>query len=356
KDFSALGDSSHLKLKRQRRQYNPKNVKELQIFAAISKHNPKNNIDTIGEIKNLLNEVDINYQDNDGDTFLHAAIKEEHQDIVELLVDAGADSAIQNKEHKTALDLAKLSSTPNRQKIIDLLAQPGPSNRGPGPSVSHNVPRINPIAPETYPASGLKHSLHGNIYQLKLLMLFLNRGLIEGYDFRLSTEWNAAEKFDDLVFKYSDQGKTNYRFLQAKHKQDKSKKITVGELFTTDKDGEFNLEKYFISYLRIKKNPTFQSSNLEDFIICTNIDFDLASTIQGQAKTLKIIKAGKNKGKEISVEEINSDDVFFKNGGTRYKLQASNGLIAHLKQGDEVKKEIQGQNINIDKEIDDFLE
>ena len=46
---------------------------------------------------------------------------------------------------------------------------------------------------------GLKSSLHGDIYQLKLLILFLQRGLDQGYSFRLATEMDAAEKFDDLA-------------------------------------------------------------------------------------------------------------------------------------------------------------
>ncbi|WP_339045373.1 ankyrin repeat domain-containing protein [Candidatus Mesenet endosymbiont of Agriotes lineatus] len=207
-------------------------------------------------------------------------------------------------------------------------------------------------ARETYRASGLKHSLHGNIYQLKLLMLFLNRGLKEGYDFRLATEWDDAEKFDDLVFKYTDQGQDKYRFLQAKHKQDESKKIGIGDLFTEQKGGgEFELTKYFLSYLKIKNNPIFQGGDLVDFIICTNIGFDLDNSSPTQ---LKVIKSGKNKGKKISVEEIKGNDVFFKDGGQRYQLKDSQGdLATHLKQSEEIKK----QNMqNIDVEINNFLE
>ncbi|HEV3269267.1 MAG TPA: ankyrin repeat domain-containing protein [Candidatus Rhabdochlamydia sp.] len=134
------------KISRQKRQYNPRNVKQLQLFSAISKHDPKNNIDTTDEVKDLLREVDINYQDDDGDTFLHAATKEGHQDIVELLVDKGADRTIQNKEHKTALDLANELNNPNKQKIIDLLVRPGPSSIGHGqPGVSRNILRIYSI-------------------------------------------------------------------------------------------------------------------------------------------------------------------------------------------------------------------
>jgi hypothetical protein len=66
--------------------------------------------------------------------------------------------------------------------------------------------------PTEYSASGLKHTLHPIIYQFKLLMLFLKRGLDNGYHFRLETEMDAAERFDDLVFKYQNQSKDGYVF------------------------------------------------------------------------------------------------------------------------------------------------
>ncbi|GHM58917.1 MAG: hypothetical protein sL5_10210 [Candidatus Mesenet longicola] len=212
-------------------------------------------------------------------------------------------------------------------------------------------------AHKIYQASGLKSSLHGNIYQLKLLMLFLKRGMNKGYNFHLATEWDMAEKFDDLVFRYTDnQGQTKYRFLQAKHKQDEDRRITIGDLLTTNKNGEFNLEKYFISYLKIKNNQSFQDGDIQDLIICTNIGFDLDSSLPTQFNE---IKSGKNKEKKISVEEITGNDDFFKksDGGTRYKLQANNNLIMHLKQGSEAQKAIQAKNIqnNVDTEINNFL-
>ncbi len=126
--------------------------------------------------------------------------------------------------------------------------------------------------PNKYAASGVKNSLHGCIYQLKLLMLFLKRGLDKGYSFRLATEMDAAEKFDDLVFEYKREGGGSaYRFLQAKHKQDE-KSIEVRDLLTEDQDGEFRLAKYFVSYRKIKKKPEFNGKNdeIQDFIICTN--------------------------------------------------------------------------------------
>jgi hypothetical protein len=165
-------------------------------------------------------------------------------------------------------------------KIPRLVTKKRPANSS-DPQQSSKSSRVSLKAKQEqnpcYEASGLKNTLHGNIYQLKLLMLFLKRGLDKGYSFRLATEMDDAEKFDDLVFEYENERKdgTIWRFLQAKHKQDESKKISVNDLLT-EKDGEFSLQKYFISYRKIKKNPEFSGKNneLKDFIICTNIHLE----------------------------------------------------------------------------------
>lgn len=121
-----------------------------------------------------------------------------------------------------------------------------------------------------YNKKGLVYSLHGDIYQLKLLMLFLKRASKKIYGFELGTEDEDAGKFDDVVFE-NDSGKT--RFLQVKHKQDESKQITSQNLLTVNnQNDDYSLQKYFISYREIKKKYT----KLGDFILYTNIDFDLS--------------------------------------------------------------------------------
>ena len=176
--------------------------------------------------------------------------------------------------------------------------------------------------------------MHGNIYQLKVSMLFLHRAVLYQHSFRLGTEIEEVGKFDDLVFEYAQGSKKAYRFLQAKHKQDEdNKKIGVGELLTKDKNGEFRLAKYFISYLKIKNNQDFVDGVLKDFIICTNIDFDLdQSTAQNTVKKLKVKTLGPNKGIEILVEVIDTSDVFFKDGGTRYRFSYTGNNIISIMQ------------------------
>ncbi|KAL1516139.1 hypothetical protein ABEB36_000060 [Hypothenemus hampei] len=150
-----------------------------------------------------------------------------------------------------------------------------------------------------YHKRGLVHSLHGNIYQLKLQMLFLKRVLDKGYEFNLGTEVEDAEKFDDIYKRKDESGKNEIRFVQAKHKQDESKRITAHNL-STDKGDDFSLQKYFISYSKIKKKYGFNKSEFKDFIIYTNIKFD----------SVDLEKA------EIKIEDIEtSDDILVTKSG-----------------------------------------
>jgi ankyrin repeat protein len=51
-------------------------------------------------------KLDINYQNNFGDTALHIAMVEENLDIIQLLLNNNADLLIKNNERKTPFDLA----------------------------------------------------------------------------------------------------------------------------------------------------------------------------------------------------------------------------------------------------------
>ncbi|MFT8259020.1 MAG: NACHT domain-containing protein [Candidatus Symbiodolus clandestinus] len=133
--------------------------------------------------------------------------------------------------------------------------------------------RASSPKPTDYAAGGLKQTLHGTIYQLQLLIFFMKRAFDKGYDFRLATEMEAAEKFDDMVLRYQVDGQNRYRFLQAKHRQDEHRSVTLSDL-TNDSEGDFSLLKYLASYLSIQKKDEFKKAE-KDFILCTNVDLDV---------------------------------------------------------------------------------
>jgi hypothetical protein len=141
-------------------------------------------------------------------------------------------------------------------------------------------------------AAGMKNFLHGNMYQIKLIMLYLLRGIEAGYAFELGTEMpNAAGKLDDIIFKYHDDIAVENRwiFIQAKHRQNADEKIKTKDLFdktanfkTNKSYGDFELVKYYKSYHKeIRKWINQQSKEnsktnniIENCSVVTNIGFD----------------------------------------------------------------------------------
>ena len=133
---------------------------------------------------------------------------------------------------------------------------------------------------QSYKKSGLSLSMHGNIYQLKIIMLMMIRGLNKNMTFELSTEWVDAEDFNDLVFTYSWPGDKNAIYLQAKHSLDNEKKITRTD-FKNSTGGNFSLLKYFNSYLDIVN----KSGNKIHCVIATNIK--IATALQSNFEQVK---------------------------------------------------------------------
>ncbi|GKS79573.1 hypothetical protein wHmb_04590 [Wolbachia pipientis] len=183
-------------------------------------------------------------------------------------------------------------------------------------------------------------------------MLFPKHAVDREYSFRLFTEKKSAKDFDDIVLRYEQDGKIVHRFIQVKHRQSRHKKISIGDLLTPGKDGAFGLIKYLIAYLKIKSSGEFEGE-IEDFVIITNDDFDSADSTSHPVRKLRMMPSGKNKGKEISVIRIDTQDEFLDVGdGVRYKFD--NSIISYLQENkDFVKREV-GREVS-NKEIEDFL-
>lgn len=288
------------------------------------------------EINEALSKlgVNVNYQDENGDTALHLSVRSKNDTIVDLLIKRGADSEIQNKKGKTAVTLAqeRLENNPDDVRLLSIIsllnaANPGSSsieqsslnseNKSyPGssgiefsPSNSTQTrkrkgqyqygntpkrPKMD-LVKETIAVSGLKQNLHGAIYQSKLLALYVKRGLDVGFEFLLATEMDEAEKFDDIVLKFkasnetdeettateADENPWTYRFMQAKHKDNpENKKMSIPELKSRSNDKDFSLQKYFISFCKIKNKPLFEGAKFIDFTIITNTGFDFIKSYE----------------------------------------------------------------------------
>lgn len=132
------------------------------------------------------------------------------------------------------------------------------------------------------------NAIHGNIYQLKLLMLFLWRGISRQYSFRLGTEIKEANSLDDLVFEYIEGDRKLYRLFQAKHRWHESRRITVQNLLETRK-GDYSLIKYFFSYRDSKAQVLFKNGTIKDITICTNIGFNVKDLKKAQIEVEEIV-------------------------------------------------------------------
>lgn len=123
-------------------------------------------------------------------------------------------------------------------------------------NLDHYSGGSNPSYPLT--AGGLKFSMHGDIYQLVLLILAAHRAKqgSEKTSF-IITEADEFEKFDDLVIDYGDR----MTLLQAKHcdesSKQKGKKNYSKKDFCKDphaSDNDASLAKYFDSWYRLEQS------------------------------------------------------------------------------------------------------
>ena len=73
-----------------------------------------------------LPEVDLDHQDSNNCTALHFAVQEEHPDVVQVLIDAGADIETKNDEGRSPLHVASISGEPT---IVTKLVKAGADAR-----------------------------------------------------------------------------------------------------------------------------------------------------------------------------------------------------------------------------------
>ncbi|WP_419241179.1 hypothetical protein [Cardinium endosymbiont of Nabis limbatus] len=120
------------------------------------------------------------------------------------------------------------------------------------------------------------NEMPGKLYELGLFMYVLTKKT-KLKDFDIGKEVKIADKFDDLVVRLNERGNKRYTFLQAKlvdNAQDNpiDADVLLGKKAISLHKDDFNLRKYFISYLRIKDqlNSRDNKSILEKLIIFTN--------------------------------------------------------------------------------------
>ncbi|XP_058065655.1 uncharacterized protein LOC131215283 [Anopheles bellator] len=116
------------------------------------------------------------------------------------------------------------------------------------------------------PGSGTE----GYLNQLRLSTLYFSRLAATGKRFEIGVEVATAGKFDDIVMYLVDE--RQYCLVQAKHKQDESKRITLDDLLKTTT--EYSLPKYFDSFLGLKQEAYCREDQLRYIVIYTNLNVD----------------------------------------------------------------------------------
>lgn len=98
----------------------------------------RTDVTTIKQMTNFLSahKIDINYQNKNGDNFLHVAVRKCRPEIVQLLIGKGADVTLSNNSNKIPLQLVIERLTTNKPETLRELrsieeslrdAQPGTS-------------------------------------------------------------------------------------------------------------------------------------------------------------------------------------------------------------------------------------
>uniref|UniRef100_A0A182J458 Uncharacterized protein n=1 Tax=Anopheles atroparvus TaxID=41427 RepID=A0A182J458_ANOAO len=116
------------------------------------------------------------------------------------------------------------------------------------------------------PGSGTE----GYLNQLRLSTLYFSRLATTGKPFEIGVEVATAGKFDDIVMYLGDE--QQYCLVQAKHKQDETKRITLDDLLKTTT--EYSLPKYFDSFRGLKREVFYQAGRLKYIVIYTNLKVD----------------------------------------------------------------------------------
>lgn len=243
----------------------------------------------------------VNLPDENGNTFLHLAVENEHEEMVKLLLKFKADLFIQNKAEKTPLNRAieldavkiveimfeEIDKKPlfkmnDLKQTIRTIERKYEENRNLWKNVyaiqeeimakSNRTESSQPNEKDRYLCKNIAEgtSLHGYLFQTRLMSLVVKRALDQKYKFSLATEMDAILPFDDISMKYNDNESKdcNFWLLQSKHSF-KRKVLSVDCLWT--EGNNFYLLKNFIAYCQIiKKNPFEGNEKHINFIIITN--------------------------------------------------------------------------------------
>ncbi|XP_077297560.1 uncharacterized protein LOC143919223 [Arctopsyche grandis] len=123
-------------------------------------------------------------------------------------------------------------------------------------------------------------------YEGYIAMLFILRGAVNKYRFKIGVEVEQAKKFDDIVFFYEKERNVFSKCVQAKHTT-MEKNIDLNQLLTGEQS-DFSLVKYFFSYKDLVRENCYKDVLQNDLILYTNYSLQMDSFIGTNLKVSKI--------------------------------------------------------------------
>lgn len=210
----------------------------------------------------------MNLSTEQGNTLLHLAVSEKDLNAVTVLLEKGADPLIANKKNQLPSDVAEDKYTKKTDDLKKIR------------KIFEDILYDSSSAKNGYKKPA-KTSLHGYIFQVRLLMLCVLYAHETTHEFRLATEFDAAEHFDDIVLETIESKKKVYRFIQSKHRLNvntNKEKISSKELLIRIKPDDFFIKKYVDSFFKILDKKVFKPEpnmeiELKDLILVTNTVF-----------------------------------------------------------------------------------
>lgn len=176
----------------------------------------------------------------------------------------------------------------------------------------------------SFDEKGKWSALIGINYQVKLCTYILCKGLTLYENLQVGTEIKAAEKFDDIVIKLTnDLNDNNFIIIQSKHttkKDDNIENINIRDLLSND-DGDYGLFKYYNSYHKAKKHDLFKNNNIKYAFLYTNKNFDLDKKIPEINKHWSKLKTIGNIVEEIQPDNHNELNLFPVENGKFYRFK-----------------------------------
>lgn len=185
--------------------------------------------------------------------------------------------------------------------------------------------------------------LVGKLYELALFMYILTQKIARSKNLDIGKEVKMADKFDDLVIKLNENDIEKFICIQSKLVDNPEKDLIDADVLTGEKsislhENDFDLRKYFKSYLRIKDQ--LESRNQDQ------------SSLKGKKSILKTLviwtnaKPNLNKDKTLLIQNQSTTDSIgslipeTNKGKLYYKINHNNkALKEHLKK--DIKSDLE---------------